>query len=178
MISLRELHEKDAPFMIEWMHDPDNQRWFKKDMLGTSIENVKSFCLSSKIPKLIKNGDNLHFAIVDESDEYLGTVSLKSIDFDNMTAEYAIATRKKARGRGVATVATYEVLKKAFIDYELNRVYLNVFSNNVPAIKLYERCGFKFEGEFREHLRINGKFVNWKWYGILAKEFCQSDSLY
>ena len=55
MISLRELHEKDAPFMIEWMHDPDNQRWFKKDMLGTSIENIKSFCLSSKIPKLIES---------------------------------------------------------------------------------------------------------------------------
>ena len=136
-----------------------------------SLEDIKFFCTTSKIPQSVKHGDNLHFAIVDEKDEYLGTVSLKSIDLDNMTAEYAIAVRKKARGRGVATAATFDVLKKAFSDYGLNRVYLNVFSDNEPAIKLYERCGFKFEGEFREHLRKGDKFLNWKWYGILAKEF-------
>lgn len=38
---------------------------------------------------------NLHLAIVDENDEYMGTVSLKNIEEDK--AEFAITVRKNAR---------------------------------------------------------------------------------
>lgn len=171
MISLRELEEKDAPYMLEWMHDPDIQKCFKKNMMSASLEDTRIFCVKSKIPETVSQDDNLHFAIVDENDEYLGTISLKSIDLENKTAEYAITTRKKAQGHGVAQMATGLILKKAFFEYGLHRVYLNVFSNNEPAIKLYERCGFSFEGEFREHLNVGGIYMNWRWYGILKDEF-------
>lgn len=53
-------------------------------------------------------------------------------------------------------------------------MYLNVYSNNVKAIKLYEKCGFKFEGEFREHFKLDDEYLNWKWYGILSEEFNRS----
>ena len=46
-----------------------------------------------------------------------------------------------------------------------------MFSNNTAVIRLYEKCDFVFEGEFREHFLINGEFVNWKWYKILRDEF-------
>jgi len=107
----------------------------------------------------------------DENDEYLGTISLKEIDFENENAEYAIVLRKKAQGKGIATEATRLVLDAAFNKYCIHRVYLTVLADNKSAIKLYERCGFKLEGEFREHLKINGKYVNWKWYGILRQDF-------
>lgn len=28
---IRELQEKDAALMLEWMHDPDVNRWFKNE---------------------------------------------------------------------------------------------------------------------------------------------------
>lgn len=171
MIALRELQEKDAPLMLEWMHDSDIQSCFKKNMLSATLEDARAFCLGANIPSVIKNGDNLHFAIVDESDEYLGTISLKDISIDNGSAEYAIATRAKIHGQGIATEATNLLLEKAFKEYNLHRVYLNVLAGNAAAIRLYERCGFTLEGEFREHLRMGGKYMNWKWYGILDYEF-------
>lgn len=174
MISLRALQEKDAPLMLEWMHDSEIQKGFKKDMLCASLNDTRNFCIGSKIPESLSQGDNLHFAIVDDSDEYLGTISLKSIDLDSKSAEYAIATRKKAHGKGVAYVATGLILKKAFCEYGLHRVYLNVFADNESAIKLYKRCGFSFEGEFREHLNIRGKYMNLKWYGMLESEYNES----
>ena len=140
MIRLRELKEKDAVLMLEWMHDPDVQK-------------------------------GLHFAIVNDDDEYLGTVSLKEIDLVNKSVEYAITLRKKAQGLGYAYIATGQVLKKAFREYGLHRVYLSVYADNVKAIRLYERCGFSYEGEFREHLKVGNHFVNWKWYGILENEY-------
>ncbi len=171
MILLRELQEKDAPLMLEWMHDAEVQRAFKKNMLKITIDEAVSFCRTAVIPPIVKNGDSLHFAIVNEEDEYLGTISLKNIDLGNGTAEYSVATRKKAQRHGVAFEATGLVLKKAFEEYKLHRVYLNVLADNESAIKLYERCGFTYEGEFRQHLNVGGKFVNWKWYGMLNNEY-------
>lgn len=173
MISLRELQEKDAPLMLEWMHDPEIQKSFKKDMLGAKLDDTKKFCVSSIVPapKDIVSGDSIHMAIVDETDEYLGTISLKDIDLDNMSAEYAITTRTKAHGKGVAFKATGLILKKAFEELGLHRVYLNVFADNIPAIKLYEKSGFVFEGEFKEHIKRGDEYVNWKWYGMLDRDF-------
>ena len=171
MIKLRELRPEDAPLMLEWMHDQDTQKSFKKDMLSTSLEQAIEFCEDAVIPDVIHTGDNLHFAIVDDKDEYLGTISLKNMDLDSLMAEYAITTRKKARGKGVGFTATGILLKKAFKEYGLHRVYLNVFSDNAAAIKMYERCGFHFEGEFRDHIMRDGEYVNWKWFGMLENEF-------
>lgn len=64
-------------------------------------------------------------------------------------------------------------MDKAFFQYGLHRVYLNVLSNNIAAIKLYERCGFRFEGEFREHFVIEGTYVNLCWYGMIKDEFAE-----
>lgn len=171
LIRLRRLQEKDAPYMLEWMHNQNIQKCFQKNMLGMSLDDAINFCRSSEIKETPTDGDTNHFAIVNQEDEYLGTISLKNINTYHGTAEYAIATREKVQGHGVAKSATELLMKKAFEEYGLHRLYLNVLDNNEAAIKFYEKCGFKFEGEFRDHLIIEGKYVNLKWYGILEDEF-------
>ena len=106
-----------------------------------------------------------------ENDRYLGTVSLKNIDTVNGTAEYALVVIRSAQNKGVAKAATRLVLKTAFYERGLRRVYLSVYSNNIAAIRMYEGSGFKLEGEFRKHFIIDGEYVGWKWYGILKEEF-------
>ena len=160
--------------MLEWMHDPDSQRGFKKNMMGASLEDAKDFCIRSKHPDTIKAGDSLHFAIVDDNDEYLGTASLKDIDFENGRGEYSVTLRRKAQSKGVASAATGLILQKAFRELGLHRVFSSLYADNVHSKNLVERCGFTCEGEFREHFRIDGEYVNWKWYGILDTEFDES----
>lgn len=174
MIRLRPLEEKDAPLMLEWMHDGDIQKRFQKNMMEMTIQDTTIFCQRSK-ETIMKNDGSIHFAIVDDTDEYLGTISLKDLDLDNKNAEYAISTRKKVHGTGIAKVATGLILKKAFEEYGLHRVYLNVLSDNIPAICFYEKCGFRYEGEFRDCLIKDGEYTNLKWFSILKKEFKKSD---
>lgn len=171
MIYLRELRVDDAPLMLEWMHDKDIQKNFKKNMLNVTLEKAEKFCENAALTDSISNGQDVHFAITDETDKYLGTISLKNIDLENLTAEFAISTRKVSHGKGIAKSATGLLLKKAFTEYGLHRIYLTVFADNDSAIHMYERCGFKFEGELREHILRNNKFVNWKVYGILDSEY-------
>ena len=158
--------------MLEWMHDADIQKSFKRRMTDSTIEDVLAFIKKASSADTVSTGKDLHYAIADQADDqYLGTVSLKNIDLENGNAEFAIVTRKIAHGKGIGHQATILMLKKAFNEIGLQRVYLNVFSNNAAAIKLYERCGFRPEGEFRNHFLIDGQSVDWKWYGMLKDEF-------
>lgn len=171
MIQLRELKAKDATLMLEWMHDEQIQKFFQKDMMKMTLEDTLEFCENSVISKILKENLNMHFAIVNDTDEYLGTISLKNISWKNGTAEFAISTRKKSHGKGYAKIATTMLLNKAFYEYGLQRIYLNVLSDNIAAIRLYEHCGFKYEGEWKNHLFLRNNYVSLKWYAILRDEF-------
>lgn len=159
---LRRLEEKDAPLMLEWMHDSEINCNFQADFASSTMESVKSFINDSF------NDESQNFAFVDEKDEYLGTISLKHISHINSNAEYAIVTRKKAQGTGAAMKATQELLQYAFEELKLHKVYLNVLEENVRAQRLYEKCGFVYEGSAVDAVKIDGEYRTLKWYGILS----------
>lgn len=168
---LRKLEEKDADGMLEWMKDEEIQKSFRFNTTGKTREDVLEFIHSAETKP--SDGKSIHYAITDGDDEYLGTISLKDIDLTAKNAEYAISLRKKAQGRGIATQATMEILKKAFCEFGLERVFLNVLSDNQKAIHLYEKCGFVYEGEFKKHLFLREKFCDLKWYRMLKEEYIQ-----
>lgn len=159
---LRRLQTKDAPLMLEWMHDSEINCNFQTDFASATLEGVLDFIHDSF------NDESQNFAFVDENDEYLGTISLKHISHKNRNAEYAIVTRKKAQGTGAARKATQELLKYAFGELKLHKVYLNVLEENVRAQRLYEKCGFVYEGSAVDAVRINGTYRTLKWYGVLC----------
>lgn len=157
---LRKLCYKDIDYMIEWMNDEDINKNFKTKFSNYTREDLINFINTSFTP------ENKHFAIVNEYDEYLGTVSLKNISSIDKNAEYAIVLRKLAIGSEIAKKATKEALRFAFNELKLYKVYLNVLSENTRAIKFYEKMNFICEGEFKEHYNINGKLKNIKWYCV------------
>jgi diamine N-acetyltransferase len=163
-IKLRQLQHKDAPLMLEWMHDAEINCNFQLDFAHATIDTALNFIENS-----FSNTDQ-NFAVVDENDEYLGTISLKHISHTNDKAEYAIVMRKKVHGTGMAVIATKELLRYAFEDLKLHKVYLSVIEENICAQKMYEKCGFKYEGLDIDSVKINGKYKNHKWYGVINKK--------
>lgn len=174
MITLRELREEDAGDMLEWMHDPDSQKGFRKNMRDATLEDARQFCRNAKLGEGHKQGQSIHLAVTDDRDEYLGTISLKKINSEFHSAELAIALRKKAQGHGIATEAIGLLLKKGFEEMGLHRIYLTVLADNIAAIRLYEKCGFILEGELRDHLFLNGRYVSWRVYGMLDGEYAKN----
>lgn len=166
---LRKLKNKDADGMLEWMHDPKVNYGFRFQAAEMEWEDVIQFI--EKSWEEYEEGSNYHFAIVLEEDEYLGTISLKNIDWEAGTAEYAVSLRSGVHGKGIASAATREILRIAFDEIQLNRVYLNVLSDNAAAIRLYERNGFQYEGEFRQHLMIRGEKKSLRWYAVLREDY-------
>ena len=134
---LRELELKDAEYMLEWMHDPNVSGCLGKDFKSMTIQDCNKFIETAKADK-----KNRHFAIVDDNDEYMGTISLKEIDIENKRAEYAISCRTKAIGHGYAAWATKELFVIAKEDIGLELIYLNVYKTNIRAQKMYQKVGF------------------------------------
>ena len=166
---LRELKEKDADGMLEWMNDPEIMKNFRFSSKGRDKEQVLHFIRTATTQ--IVDGQSMHFAVVDDNDEYLGTISLKEVDLVAKNAEYAISLRKRAQGKGIGTEATQKLLKLAFEEFDLERVYLNVLSENRRAMALYEKCGFVYEGEFRKHLFLAEEYKSLKWYSMLKEDY-------
>lgn len=167
-VHLRSLAAKDAPFMYEWMTDPEITRFFRFDASKISLEDCLQF-----ISKAESDPNTIHFAIADESDEYLGTISLKGIDRQKKQAEYAISTRKKAHGSGAALQATRLILKYAFETLGMERVYLNVLAENGRANAFYKKAGFRFSQLETEALKISGVLKDLNWYELKKSEYME-----
>ena len=167
-MKLRPFRRKDAKGMLAWMKDESINRMFATDFGNFTHENVLSF-----IENANKDENNLHLACVNDEDEYLGTVSLKSINKNDSNAEYAISFCKKAHGTGAAYFATQEILRIAFIELGLERVYLNVIPENARANSFYKKNHFVFEGRFRKHIKLRNQWKDLNWYSMLKEEFVE-----
>ena len=140
---LRKLEEKDAPFMLEWMHDKEITAGFQRPFSQATLETVLSFIQNSF------DEENQNFAFVNAEDEYLGTISLKHISHVNDKAEF---------------------IQYAFTELGLHKVYLSVLEENVRAQKFYEKCGFIKEGLEVDAVKINGVYHNHMWYGMISRD--------
>lgn len=161
---LRRLKQDDAKYMYEWMTASDVNKYFRFDPSKISIESCEKFIKDSF------NKTDRTYAI-DVNGEYAGSISLKHIDMNDKNAEFAISIRKKYRGKGLGKQAIKDILEIAFYELKLNKVYLNVLSDNVNAIKAYEKSGFIFEGELVNHIRIDNEYKNLKLYGIWRSNY-------
>ncbi len=168
-IHLRELREADAVTIMEWMHDERINSAFRVNMQDKTYDDAVAFIKNAQVQ--MRNKEAFHYAIADEADEYLGTISLQEYDAINKQAEYTIALRIKAQGHSIGAIATNLILDKAFCDLDLQRVYLDVLEDNYRAIRMYEKVGFVYEGTQRRALIIRGQYRNLRLYSILKEEY-------
>lgn len=134
-MKLRHLKTEDAPLMLEWMHDPSVVEKLQTDFSSKSLQDCQLFIENSITPT------DIHLAIADENDEYMGTVSLKHIL--TPSAEFAITVRKSAMNRNIASWAMTEILSLARTNYQLSEIYWCVSPENKRALRFYDKNGYK-----------------------------------
>lgn len=160
---LRCLEEKDAPLMLEWMHDESVVGKLKGNFKEKTINDCLVF-----INESASRDDEIHLAICSDEDEYMGTVSLKSIDRTNQSAEFAIAVRKCSMSRGYSWFGMEEIIKMAFEDYGLENVYWCVSRSNERAVRFYDKHNFHEVLDIPESvLRRYEGLSDLKWYSVL-----------
>ena len=115
-MKLRDLELKDAPLMLEWMHDESVVKNLRGNFKEKTLADCEAFILASADKK-----SDIHLAIVSDEDEYMGNVSLKNVE--DGSAELIITVRKSAMGRGYSWYGMEEIIRLAFEEYGLESVY-------------------------------------------------------
>lgn len=133
-MKMRNLEEKDAPFMLEWMHDESVVEFLSANFAAKTIDDCKAFIQSACTET------DVNMAVVDDNDEYMGTVSLKHIQ--NQTAEFAITFRKCAMGKGYSTYGIRSIIEYGLEELGLDSIYWCVSPDNVRAVRFYDKNGY------------------------------------
>lgn len=149
--------------MLEWMHDLSVTKDLQTDFSQKTIVDCERFIETSLCDK-----SNLHLAVADEHDIYMGTVSLKNIMEDS--AEFAIVVRKCAMGKGLSKYAMTEMLKIGMKELGLQKIYWYVSPDNKRAVRFYDKGGYqRMDIETVERItKIKGDIftLNYIWYCV------------
>lgn len=167
MYRLRELERVDLERINKWRNDP-----YLIACLGAPYRFINEDVDQRWYDKYLNTRSNsVRCAIVDETDEILGLISLMDIDSINRSASLHIMIGgHENRGKGIGTFAVQAMIDHAFNNLNLRRIELGVLENNIPAIRLYEKCGFIKEGLKRESNYKNGRYVGLIMMGLLREE--------
>ena len=165
-IYLRLMTGEDTDLIVNWRNREDVRRNFIYQELFTreSHENW--------IKTKVETGQVVQMIICDrDTDTPLGSVYIRDIDQTHHKAEYGIFIGEPlARGRGVGTAAARLMLSYCFEELRLHRVYLRALSDNLAAIRSYEKAGFKKEGLLVDDVCINGVFRDIVWMAAVIEK--------
>ncbi len=160
-MELRKLEIKDAPLMMEWMHDKTVTENLRADFDSKTLGDAEAFIKNSW-----KDKNNINLAIVSDEDEYMGTVSLKCIK--DGSAEFAITIRTVAMGKGYSWMGMQLIIEKAFCEYGLESVYWCVSRENKRAVRFYDKHNFHEALDIPKHILAEYYgMANLKWYSVL-----------
>jgi len=165
-VSLRRMTVDDADTVLRLRAEPGALAQLFSDAPPTREAHLRW------LADVESRGDRHEFVIVDlQSGRTVGTIGLSQIDRRHRRAEYGVLIGEPdARGKGLAADASRLLLGYAFGALGLHRVYLHVFADNEPALRLYEWLGFKTEGCLRQHASKGGQLKDVIVMAILATE--------
>lgn len=172
-IYLRKMTEADIPLYHTWRNNLNVMQTTSPYLdvydEGETEDFVKNVILRSSTSKT--------YMCMDRSTRTaFGIVALTQIDYKNRHAECIIDLgNQDFWGKGYGTEAMQILLDYAFLEMNLHRLHLRVFSFNKAAIRLYEKIGFIHEGEARESLFRDGRWHSILSMGMLQTEFLKSE---
>jgi UDP-4-amino-4,6-dideoxy-N-acetyl-beta-L-altrosamine N-acetyltransferase len=163
---LRRIEREDIPTFVRWFNDPEvreflvinrpismaeEEQWFERQLQASDTE---IFC--------IETSDGVH----------IGNIGLHDIDLRHRHAEMGIVLGEKdywSQGYGSDAIRT--LLRFAFDEMNLHRVFLKVYEDNPRAIRAYEKCGFQHEGRLRQAIYRKGRYYDELLMSVLRHEF-------
>jgi RimJ/RimL family protein N-acetyltransferase len=166
-IVLRAAEAEDAAAYHRWANDPQVTHTLEL-RYPSSLASFEEALAAPPEP----DGIVLGFSIENADGELIGRIGLRAIDRDNGHAELGIVIGEAdAWGQGYGAEATRLLLRFAFEELRLNKVYLGVLEYNERALRLYARCGFHRDGRRRQHHFHRGTFWDVLDLSILRSEF-------
>jgi len=161
--------EADVAIITRWSEDADYMRALDTDFARP--RTIQEIAGQHNPEQPDPNGLLFHLRTLD-GDRLIGFVALHSIEWNNRAGQLSIGIGEADfRGKGYGSEALRLILRYAFDELNLDRVGLDVISNNERAIRAYEKVGFRPEGALRKAVLRDGRRHDRLLMGILREEW-------
>jgi diamine N-acetyltransferase len=170
-VRLRPIERDDLPRFVAWLGDPEvcvnlalvlgpglaqEERWYESVLALPPLDQ----------PLAVEALEDVG------SWRHVGSAGMHGVDWRNRSAEIGLFLGDKSVwDRGLGTELTELLLRHAFADLNLHRVWLRVFADNARARRVYEKAGFRLEGTQREADYRDGHYRDVLVYSVLAPEW-------
>lgn len=170
-IILRKMTSEDIDLYHQWRNDIEVMQSTAPLLDVYNIKETEEFVTNV----ILGSHFSKSYIIVEKkSDKPIGVTSLINLDYKNRNAECIIDIGdKEAWGKGFGAEAMNLLLDFGFLEMNLHRISLRVFSFNSRAIKLYEKLGFQWEGTLRESIFRGGQWHDILQMSILKNEYAK-----
>lgn len=151
-----------------WLNDIEVTRYLAIGDSPNSMEAMENF-----YSRIRRSGTDVVFAIIHKpTGAHIGNCGLHDISSQHKKARLAVLIGEtRFRGLGIGSEATKMLVVFGFNVLELNRIFLNVDIENIRAIKIYEKLGFRREGVLRQDIFKQGAYRDLAVMGLLRSEF-------
>ena len=160
MIKLEIFKEEDFSRLINWVDSEELMYIF-------SAERFRYPLTHEQLTNYINTKDRIAYKVINKStNEIIGHADFSKINKLSKNARICsvLIGEKEYRNKGYGTQIINELVNIGFNKLDLHRIDLGVYDFNKPAIKCYEKCGFKIEGLFRENLKFENEY--WSTYNM------------
>lgn len=160
---LRSIEDQELELMRSWRNSPTvRQNMYTRHEI--SQEEHLSWWARTR-----EREDQRYFMY--ESDGLpLGIVGFTQIDTISANCSWAFYSAPTAP-RGTGSRMEFLALDLAFQELKMHKLHCEVLAFNEAVIRLHQKFGFQVEGIFRQHHRVEDRFVDIFRLGILNDEW-------
>jgi RimJ/RimL family protein N-acetyltransferase len=168
-VRLREYRKEDIPLRLSYINDPEIGGTLTPDIPYPMTQHEEEKWFES----ITAVSDTYKFAIETlEGNKFIGGCSINGVDWKNRVATIGIFIgSKEYQGKGCGSDAIRVLIDFIFLQMNINKIRLTVYSYNESAIRCYKKCGFQIEGILRQEIYRDGKYYDKISMGLLKEEY-------
>lgn len=170
-VRLRRPERDDLPRFRDWLNDPEVRRHLAL-VFPMGLAHEEQWLEEQLRLEPAAQAFVIEARQAPEEWAPIGVVGFHNLDWRNRCIECGLFIGERGfwdGGYGTDTMRT--LLRFAFRELNLNRVFLKVYEDNARAIRCYEKAGFKVEGRLRQDRYQDGAYLDTVVMGVLREEF-------
>lgn len=168
LVKLRAVEPEDVLKTTAMLNDPRVSLTLGGFYFGISLQAEQNWYAN-----YLKKENTLVSLVIENMNtgEHMGHCGFSEISWKNRKGTLGLFLGHEYWGKGYGTDALMALCHFGFTQLNMQRIQLYVYSLNSAAIRVYEKCGFQTEVIMKEHVYLDGEYVDDYLMGVLVEEF-------
>lgn len=160
--------EDCTPEYVDWLADPEVNRYLETRFRPQSLESVREFVTNS-----LDDPSSFLLAICDRADgRHVGNIKIGPIHPHHRFADLSYFVGERSRwGQGLASDAIRVASRIGFERLGLHRLQAGAYEGNTGSCRALLSAGYREEGRFRSQLLSHRGWEDHLWFGLLREDW-------